>query len=249
MKWFKHLADSHNDPDLCVAREKFGHAALTVFWLTLELYAKEFDHYDPGTDGFIRLSWVDYRNKLRIKTKQTEFILTFYQNRGRIISKRDGEYLLVKIPKFVDMADEYTARKMLKDKKNVGIQSGHSPENIQPEVEVDVEVDRDLKKESTASTTPPLSPKGGRGKIFTRPTLEDVASYCRDRGNGIDPQTFLDHYTTGGWVIGKNRTPMKDWQAAVRTWEQRRQREVKPGNEGYKPGKYAHLDPGPEGGV
>ena len=50
-----------------------------------------------------------------------------------------------------------------------------------------------------------------------RPSFLDVAAYCRERGNRVDPQQFLDYYTSNGWRVG--RTPMKDWQAAVRTWE------------------------------
>jgi hypothetical protein len=50
-----------------------------------------------------------------------------------------------------------------------------------------------------------------------RPTIEDVSLYCRERNNGVDPHQWLNHYTANGWKVGKN--PMKDWKAAVRTWE------------------------------
>lgn len=57
-----------------------------------------------------------------------------------------------------------------------------------------------------------------RGKSkFTKPTVTEVAAYCLERNNGIDPQAFVDHYESKGWVVGKS--PMKSWQAAVRTWE------------------------------
>lgn len=55
---------------------------------------------------------------------------------------------------------------------------------------------------------------------FTPPTLEEVTAYCRERGNNIDPQHFIDYYQMNGWKVG-GKTPMKDWKAAVRTWEQR----------------------------
>ncbi len=51
------------------------------------------------------------------------------------------------------------------------------------------------------------------------PTVADVAEYCQQRGNKIDPETFCDFYQSKGWVVGRAR--MKDWQAAVRTWEKR----------------------------
>lgn len=54
-------------------------------------------------------------------------------------------------------------------------------------------------------------------KRFTPPTLEDVSSYCYERGNQVDPNRFIDYYTANGWMVGKNK--MKDWKAAVRTWE------------------------------
>ena len=54
---------------------------------------------------------------------------------------------------------------------------------------------------------------------FAPPTLDDVKAYCFERGNNVDPQRFIDYYQSNGWKVGKN--PMKDWKAAVRTWEQR----------------------------
>jgi hypothetical protein len=63
--------------------------------------------------------------------------------------------------------------------------------------------------------------KRGRGNTarFTPPTLAEVASYCADRQNGIDPQRFLDHYEARGWLMGKSK--VKDWNACVRIWEGR----------------------------
>lgn len=49
------------------------------------------------------------------------------------------------------------------------------------------------------------------------PSLEEVTSYCKERKNGVNPTAFINHYQAKGWMIGKNK--MKDWQAAVRTWE------------------------------
>ena len=54
-------------------------------------------------------------------------------------------------------------------------------------------------------------------KIFKKPTVDEVAQYCQERKNSVNPQHFIDHYEANGWKVGKN--PMKDWRAAVRTWE------------------------------
>lgn len=76
--------------------------------------------------------------------------------------------------------------------------------------------------------------RNDREKNFKKPTIEEVKSYCEERKNGIDPQRFVDFYEAKGWRIGKNS--MKDWRAAVRTWEQR-DAERKP----KRSGKYDHL--------
>lgn len=54
-------------------------------------------------------------------------------------------------------------------------------------------------------------------KRFTKPTLEEVQAYCRERNNGVDAQKWYNHYEAVGWKVGRN--PMKDWKASVRTWE------------------------------
>lgn len=53
--------------------------------------------------------------------------------------------------------------------------------------------------------------------IFIPPSLLDVIEYCKERKNNVDAETWINHYTAKGWMIGKNK--MKDWKAAVRTWE------------------------------
>jgi len=63
----------------------------------------------------------------------------------------------------------------------------------------------------------------GRSR-FQKPTLEEVAEYCRLRNNGIDPEAFYAYYESKGWTIGKS--PMKDWKAAMVTWE-KKEKEMK----------------------
>lgn len=59
------------------------------------------------------------------------------------------------------------------------------------------------------------------GGTFVPPSTQEILDYCLERKNGIDPNKFLDFYASKGWMIGKNK--MKDWKAAIRTWEKRDQ--------------------------
>ena len=84
----------------------------------------------------------------------------------------------------------------------------------------------DLENENENSESPietlqaPKEQSGGGRKRFTIPTPEEVQAYCDERKNDISGQQFCDFYSSKGWKIGKE--PMKDWKAAVRTWEMRR---------------------------
>ena len=76
------------------------------------------------------------------------------------------------------------------------------------------------------NSLPPNGVSDTRAKRFTPPTLDDVSAYIRERGSNVAAQRFLDFYTAKGWMVGKNR--MKDWKAAVRTWEKRDSEQNKP---------------------
>lgn len=76
--------------------------------------------------------------------------------------------------------------------------------------------DKDSKEESASEE---------KSKRFYPPTLDEVKQYCEERKNNIDPMAFIDFYSSKGWMIGKNR--MKDWKAAVRTWERKRKEQSK----------------------
>ncbi|MCR9202897.1 MAG: hypothetical protein NXI04_29990 [Planctomycetaceae bacterium] len=63
----------------------------------------------------------------------------------------------------------------------------------------------------------PEDEKPKAAKRFKPPTVEQVREYCQERGNSVDAEAWIDFYTSKGWMVGKNK--MKDWKAAVRTWE------------------------------
>lgn len=76
-----------------------------------------------------------------------------------------------------------------------------------PEVEEEREKEEEKERDGKKRTA----------KRFTPPTVAEVRAYCQERQNNVDPERFIDYYTSNGWKVGKN--PMKDWKAAVRTWE------------------------------
>lgn len=95
-------------------------------------------------------------------------------------------------------------------------QSGSKAEENDKQEQPASEKEKEKEKENECYPPTPLS-GGTKAKRFIPPTVDEVAAYCQERGNGLDPEAFVDFYASKGWMVGKN--PMKDWKAAVRTWE------------------------------
>lgn len=166
MKWFKHITDSHEDPDISDAWDIIGDSALTVFWVTLEVYAKEYSHCDK--DGYLYLSVNYWERKLRRKWKKIEEVWNFFREKGRFFfefSQNFGEFsqnfpkiypksqkvnsdsqknskkiVKIKVPKMVDLLDEYSK----KNRDNIKTKSGQSLESVGTKEE-----EEDIDKENT----------------------------------------------------------------------------------------------------
>nr|DAL89816.1 MAG TPA: replisome organizer protein [Caudoviricetes sp.] len=84
------------------------------------------------------------------------------------------------------------------------LQSGYG------EIEKELEIEKDSSAKSTTT----------KRKRFEKPTISDIEQYCIERNNNVNAEHFFDYYESNGWKVGKNS--MKDWKAAVRTWERNR---------------------------
>ena len=85
------------------------------------------------------------------------------------------------------------------------LQSGYG------EIELEKENELEIEKDSSAKSTTT------KHKRFEKPSISDIKQYCIERNNNVNAEQFYDHYESNGWKVGKNS--MKDWKAAVRTWE------------------------------
>lgn len=74
-------------------------------------------------------------------------------------------------------------------------------------------------------TTKEYKGKAPAPQRFVKPSLDEVAQYCRDRNNTVDAEAFVAFYESNGWKVGRN--PMRDWRQAVITWEKRQHEERK----------------------
>ena len=146
-------------------------------------------------DDFFELSELGYSQK------RVDEELACYQqkaDKARVNGKKGGR------PPKADSKLEETQSVDLSNQEETELKAKHKPLTIKH-------------KPLTINQELVIKDTGAKAKRFMPPTLDHVLTYCNERLNNVDANKFIDHYTSNGWLVGKNK--MKDWKAAVRTWE------------------------------
>ena len=90
----------------------------------------------------------------------------------------------------------------------------------------DTDTDNDTDNDTDTEINKKSGDKPHRSSKFVPPTLEEVEDYCLEKNYKVDAHAFISFYESNGWMVGKNK--MKDWKAAVKTWELRARGNPKP---------------------
>ena len=130
----------------------------------------------------------------------------------------DGTIILEKVKNMVGFETEWARKKkeyrerLRQSQDNEETNRGQCPPNVLPMSDKSKSKSKSKSYIERTIQERPLS-------HFTPPTVEEVRTYCIERGNQVDPERFVDFYECKNWFVGKNK--MRDWKAAVRTWEKR----------------------------
>jgi predicted phage replisome organizer len=114
------------------------------------------------------------------------------------------------------ISDERKQKKLTQSRNLEEILEKSTPE-IEIELEKEIKIEKEIDSSAKSTTT--------KRKRFEKPTLSEIEQYCIERNNNVNAEQFYDYYESNGWKVGKNS--MKDWKAAVRTWERSEYRNVK----------------------
>lgn len=113
--------------------------------------------------------------------------------------------------------DRFKETKYKEERALLSLDENNSYTNcIQDVYEMDTQVR--LGKDSIGKNN--INNSANAPRCFVKPTVDEVRAYCAERNNNVDAESFVDFYESKGWMVGKNK--MKDWKAAVRTWEKSR---------------------------
>ena len=153
---------------------------------------------DPiSNDPFVKVAFIPIKKQLKRDLEKYEE----KREQWSVAGKKSAEARRLK--------REQTLNDVPTDSTNVKTVPTDSTVNVNDNVNVTVNdnVNVSVIKETNTEKT----------KRFIPPSYNEVDIYCFERANGIDAQHFIDHYTSNGWMVGKNK--MKDWKSAVRNWE------------------------------
>lgn len=212
--WLKLYDDFFGSLRIKKLRKMAGGDTYVIIYLKMQLKAMK-------TDGFIQFRGVeaDIVDELALDLDEepdnVRVTLAYLLSCG-LAETSDNVNLF--LPYSVDCVGSETAStQRWRDWKNrKALESNTTPTLPQQNANVEIEKEKEIEIEIEKS----------KKRRFTPPTLEEVKDYCSERGNQVDAERFVDYYTANGWKVGKN--PMKDWKAAVRTWERDSSGKAKP---------------------
>lgn len=149
-----------------------------------------------------------------------EKALQIFQEMGLIEVLDNGAIYMLDIQKYIGQSSTEADRQRVYYNK---IKQEQKPCKISckkstPEIEIELR-DRDKDIDNKEKNNIKKESAGAHNKKFVKPTVEEVRTYCQERNNTVDANRFVDYYEANGWKVGRNS--MKDWKAAVRTWERR----------------------------
>ena len=204
MIYFKHMSNMRHDIKIKRLISKYGIEGYGLYNLILESIVEGISTDSPLPD--LQETCEDLAEFYNGNTAKIDEIVRFMISQGLFeVEELTGKILCMKIYKFLEQSQTRSKaiRELIgkyKTATNVCDKSDRIEENR-------IEENREeYKREECAHVV-----------RFVRPSLEDISAYCQERKNRVDPQAWLDHYESNGWKVGKNA--MKDWRAAVRTWE------------------------------
>lgn len=151
MKWYKHISDSIDDPFIFSLMEEFGGDGYLVFFGVLEIYSREFKTKD---DWKLTEKLSYFRHKLLISQSKFKKILSK-------ISKWEVAYfddkVSIFIPKFRELLDESTLKKLRESEKSFRNGSGTIPKTEATDKEVDKDLDKDKEKKRKKPEKKPVT--------------------------------------------------------------------------------------------
>lgn len=218
VKWIKIVTDIFDDEKILLIDSLPERDAIIVIWFKILCLAGKqnnggvlmFNERIPYTDEMLATIFRRPVNTVRLALKTfEEYGMIEIVNHTITIPKWEKHQQLDGLEKVREQTRIRVARHKEKQKELAG--------NVTVTFANADRLDKDKNKNISSYEDIYMCEKESKSKKFVKPTLEEVRAYCRERNNNVDPESFIAYYESNGWKVGRNS--MKNWKAAVRTWE------------------------------
>lgn len=206
-EYFSHDYNARNDLNMKKLFMGEGLAGIGLYWCIVEML------YEKG--GYIEL---DYIPIIAFDLRTTEEVVHNVIERYGLFNSNDTHFYSTGVLNRLNLRAEKSekARKSIEARwEKAKANNGENTNVIRTYNGSNTIKEKESKENKNESKEKEIVKKPS--SRFTPPTLDEVKAYCSERNNNVDAQRFIDYYTANGWKVGRNA--MKDWKAAVRTWE------------------------------
>lgn len=202
--YFSHDYNARNDPKILELRSEYGLEGYGLYWCLIETMAEDTNGVVVASlIGGLSVGYGIPKNKLMEIINFMVGVGLLQEHNGTIFSKR----LLEHKKKRKHLSDKGREGALKKWKNSIPISDPNSIPNGDGNAKERKE--KEIKEKENKNR-------------FVKPTTQEIADYCKERGNNVQPSVFFDFYESKGWLVGKSK--MKDWKACVRTWEKNSQK-------------------------
>lgn len=208
--FFPHDFGARNDPKLQNVLMEHGCEGLGVFWCIVEQI------YEQG--GSLPLAnCKSIAFALHVECNVVESVVNDYA-----LFENDGEnFWSVSINNRLNKREEIAQKR-----KNAAAISWQSRRLMQMQSKPDANAmvcnaikEKKRKENDSINNTINRKVQDENAKRFSPPTIENVQSYVQEKGYSVDAESFVAFYQSKNWYVGRNK--MKDWHAAITTWQKR----------------------------
>ena len=212
IKWIKLNVDMFDDEKIKIIQSMPEGDSLLIVWIKLLALAGK-----TNDGGYIYITdSMPYTEEMlaTIMNKPIQIIKLAIDvfNQLQMIEIDNKGIFLINFEKYQSLdrmqeIREYNKLAQRKHREKIKCQNLSMTSQCCQDIDIDKEEDIDIKK------------KNIKKEKFTKPTINEIQEYCTERNNSVNAESFFNFYESKDWYVGKNK--MKDWKAAIRTWEQR----------------------------
>jgi hypothetical protein len=205
--YFSHDSNARNDNKMIAVRMKYGASGYGIYFMLIEKLRESADYKCVKDYNIIAFD-------LRV---DASIVKSIVEDFGLFAFTENGEcFYSESLLRRMNPLDNL--RKKRSEAGKAGMKNRWESEQLkQTDNNVITQLPKSDNNKSKVNKEEEQESIKEKAKRFFPPTCEEVVGYCTERKNSVDADKFFNFYQSKGWMVGKNR--MKDWRAAVRTWE------------------------------